>query len=43
MREINFRAWDGEKIVTDFIVARPQAADCLGIMVDEEFAKENMV
>lgn len=37
-REIKFRAWDGEKIQKDFIIGRPQAADCLSIMTDEKFA-----
>jgi len=35
-----FRAWDGEKMVYNFIVARPQICDLLGIMTDEEFAVE---
>jgi uncharacterized phage protein (TIGR01671 family) len=39
MREIKFRAWDGVKMNYDFIVARPQAADALSIMTDENFAK----
>jgi uncharacterized phage protein (TIGR01671 family) len=38
-REIKFRAWDGTKMHYDFVVARPQFADVLGIMTDEEFAK----
>lgn len=40
-RTIKFRAWDGEKIIYEFVVARPQFADCLSIMTDEEFAVEN--
>lgn len=39
MREIKFRGWDGEKIQSQFIVGRPQAANCLSIMTNEEFAK----
>jgi len=38
MRQIKFRAWDGTKIVYEFLVARPQFADCLSIMINEDFA-----
>lgn len=37
-RTIKFRAWDGEKIIYEFIVAKPQYVNCLSIMTDEEFA-----
>lgn len=40
MREIKFRAWNGKCIVHDFLVVRPQYSDCLSIMTDRKFAKE---
>lgn len=39
-RPFEFRAWDGEKLVYDFTVARPQLCDVLKILTDEEFAKQ---
>lgn len=39
MREIKFRAWDGEKMCYDYLVARPQFANVLAVMCDEDFAK----
>lgn len=39
-REIKFRAWNGEKIVFSFLVARPQFADALSVMQREDFAKD---
>jgi len=39
-REIKFRAWDGEKIVYAFCVARPEACNVLSIMTNEDFAKK---
>ncbi len=37
-RNFKFRAWDGKDMHTQFIVARPQAANVLSIMTDEQFA-----
>lgn len=39
-RIIKFRAWDGDKMNTHFVVGRPQAVDLLSIMTDEKFAQE---
>lgn len=39
-REIKFRAWDGEKMIYDFLVARPQFTDPLKVLQDEKFAQE---
>ena len=39
-REIKFRAWDGEQMRYEFLVARPQSVDVLSILMDEDFAKK---
>jgi uncharacterized phage protein (TIGR01671 family) len=39
-REIKFRAWDGEQMRYEFLVARPQFADALSILTNENFAKK---
>jgi len=38
-REIKFRAWDGERIRHEFMVARPRMSDCLSVMASEKFAQ----
>lgn len=40
MREFKFRAWNGYNILYNYLVARPQYADCLSIMTSESFARE---
>lgn len=40
MREIKFRAWTGEKIITEFLVARPQFCDPLKVMTERQFAMQ---
>lgn len=37
-RERKFRAWDGKEMKHEFLVGRPQFADALSIMTNEEFA-----
>ncbi|MFA5153404.1 MAG: YopX family protein [Clostridia bacterium] len=39
-REIKFRAWDGEQMRYEFLVARPQSVDVLSILTNEDFAKK---
>lgn len=40
MSKFQFRAWDGKIMRYAFLVARPQFADVLMIMQDEDFARE---
>lgn len=37
-RELLFRAWDGLVMHDSYIIARPQAADVLRVLTDEEYA-----
>ncbi len=37
-RQRKFRAWDGEKMHYDYLVARPQWCDVLHLLQDEGFA-----
>ncbi len=39
-REIKFRAWDGDQIWYDYLIARPQACNTLAVLWEEEFAIE---
>ena len=41
MREIKFRAWDGEHLLKDFLVAGAEFCNAIGVLQDEEFAKKN--